>query len=240
LVVAEELQENRKYPMDELKLYIGNTANTAEKKGQATPVHFVNKATLVQLTNVVPKIYHLDASKERRIQVLPFRNSSYRIGENGVKDNPHGVFPVDNNIGSVMQDEEEMAGFLNHILAGWLRLARNSFQMRPPKVAEAARQEFMKQASPVRRFLGECTDYAEPGIKHAKYRVPKQDLYHAFERWCREEGIRTMPMQTSFTQEAAQIMSRYGIEEGKAGGVRLWLGLQLTTEFDAEDDWGDL
>jgi hypothetical protein len=77
-----------------------------------------------------------------------------------------------------------------------------------------------KKEDPVKKFFASMVsrDDTEGAL------VPKDDMYYAFERWCRDHRILTIPDKKSF---AVTLKNHFAVKEKMVEGTPTWIGVRI-------------
>jgi len=117
------------------------------------------------LTNELPRFRDSSAALAGRFVILRTTESFYGNEDHDLTD----------------RLLSELPGILNWAIAGWHRLRERGRFVLPTSVEDAMR-ELEDLSSPVNAFVRDCC-VIEPGL-----RVAVDDLYAAWEQWCKSDG----------------------------------------------------
>jgi len=152
-------------------------------------------------TNTLPTISGTDHAIWRRVRRIPFE---VRIAES-VRD-----MTLDKKL------EAELPGILRWAIAGCLQWQQNGLET--PKVVRTATKAYRSSMDVIADFLEERTDEGD-------FSTPKNELYHAYEDWCHENGEAALSQR-----ELSKKLQERGLEERRIhGGIRCWHGLLVKT-----------
>lgn len=117
--------------------------------------------------NVRPVLRGKDHGIRRRILVVPFLQ----------RFDPAETVP-----GEEFEDRfnDEMAGILNWLLDGFEQWHADG--LRPPQDVRTATEQYFATMDPIGQFIHEATERVDNG------RVPANELYAAYQKWCRDYG----------------------------------------------------
>jgi putative DNA primase/helicase len=131
-----------------------------------TAVELKLDTRLMLLSNELPRFSDVSGALAGRMILLRLSESWYG------REDP-GLF---------LRLEPELPGILLWAIEGWRRLReRGHFVV--PESSREIQQELHDLTSPVGAFVRQCCDVG-PGL-----RVPRSELYDAYQRWCRGEGM---------------------------------------------------
>ena len=211
LVIASEVNQDDKFDEAKVKLLTGGDALTARFMRQDhftfTPTHH-----LWLMGNHQPKVSAGGESFWRRLRLIPFSN----------------IVPDEKKIENLdrLLIEEEGPGILSWAIQGAVRVIRDG--MRAPESVMAATSTYASEEDILARFLADrCIVTGNQAA-----RIDTADLRAAYARWCEGEGERPLSPQV-FGRE---LRSRFGIEQGKSNGRRIYVGIMLLATDDAEDN----
>jgi len=124
----------------------------------------------------------------------------------------------------------ELPGILNWSLEGWARLREHGKFDLPPE-SLALQDSLYKVGSNVAAFLEECC------IEKVDARISKNDLFHAYQRWCDDNGVHYKLTKATFGTEVAAAKQgvvkngqRLSVAEGRA---HAWLGITLKSDDES-------
>jgi hypothetical protein len=89
-----------------------------------------------------------------------------------------------------------------------------------PKKARKSAPPRKKKEDPAKKFFASMIirDDAE-GVT-----IAKDEMYHTFERWCRDHRILTIPDKKSF---AVTLKNQFAVKEGMVEGLPTWAGVRV-------------
>jgi putative DNA primase/helicase len=85
---------------------------------------------------------------------------------------------------------------------------------------ERATAAYRSETDIIERFFEDVCAF------RADYRVPKKDLFEAYEAWCTENGEGSLS-QNMFARVIGERGVVKNFEEGKSNGIRIWKGIKL-------------
>lgn len=159
-------------------------------------------------TNEMPRFSSHSYAMQRRIHIIPFRQTFYAPDE--------GKLPVrDERLSERLR--EELPGILRWAVTGCLlwRMAG----LKPPEIVRQETEDLMESFDPLADFLREAC------IIHPHARVESGVLWRAYLSWCEDAG-RTPAYRTpdKFSRNLTQ---RQGIEAKKSDATRYLAGIAL-------------
>lgn len=189
-LVIEELQKGVKLNDSGLKLFSEMSKMRANPKGK-DEYNFVFTANLIMCANFWPKIADTSEGIQRRANIIPFNRQFNKLGI----ENPK-------LIENIIQDQDEISGVLNHMLAGLKRVvSRGKFL--PSASCIKAKNIWLNNASNSTRFINECLEpILDENGDHDENSVGglALELYREYIEWAEIEGIRFTGRNT-FYQE---------------------------------------
>ncbi len=207
LVVSSESKDGQQLDVGVVKNHTGDKKLTARKM-RSDPVTFEITHKPFLLTNVQPKIEHLDAAIRGRLHIIPFDRRWNRPGESG-RDPclPDG----DKTLMASLRDEAE--GILAWLVEGAMLYEHEG--LTPPREVTARTEEYLLEQDQLGRWLT-TLERCAPGAG-----MRASDLYQQFGQWCAVEGVRAdLTTQKAFSQA----LKRRGVPAKEtAEGVRYGL-----------------
>lgn len=213
LVCTSEVSENRRLSESLVKQVTGNDTVSARFLFQEF-FEYVPQFKLFIATNHKPVIRGTDHAIWRRMRLIPFTVT--------IPDEAQ-----DKQLGQKLR--QEWPGILAWAVQGCLDWQRDGLQA--PEAVTSATAEYRAEMDVVGRFLEERT-LASP---HAK--CVKDRFYRAYGEWCKESGEEVM----SKNLFGKRLLEKSLTESRSHGGVRFWMGIDLTATENAhwsskEDD----
>src|SRR5215217_3327645 len=123
---------------------------------------------------------------------------------------------------------EELPGVLAWAVEGCVAWVANG--LGSSRAVDAATAEYRSETDVLDRFFEDACEFGPA----ATYRVPKKDLFVAWERWCDNEGA-DPGTQTAFTRTVGERGVVRGFKEAKSNGVRVWSGIKLANKVPPND-----
>jgi len=123
----------------------------------------------------------------------------------------------------------ELPGIFNWALVGLKRLDERGF-FTESKVIDEATYAFRSESDLPATFINEaclCTPESE---------VANKDLYRAYRKWCRENGIKRVAASPRLARE----WTRLGFRKKRMGNQTHWVGLELISESTPADGIDDM
>jgi putative DNA primase/helicase len=176
----------------EFKSLIGGDLISAEVKNKQKTIDFENFAKFVILGNRFPMIDDETLAFWDRLIVIDFPNI---FTDSAIPD----------LAGKLIENKDELSGFLNWCLEGLRRLVENNFHFTVSKTSEQMKLEFEKVSNSARAFV------SEECIKDSDSIIPKHILYEDYKRYCDRNNL-TVLQKVSLTRVVAEIP---GIKETK-------------------------
>jgi putative DNA primase/helicase len=112
----------------------------------------------------------------------------------------------------------ELSGALTWAVWGCVEWNEQGFGS--SQAVEQATAKYRAETDVIDRFFSDVCVFGP------EYRVPKKDLFEAYEAWCMENGEGTLS-QNMFTRVMGERGVVKGFEEGKSNGIRDWKGIKL-------------
>lgn len=211
MVLAQEVQEGKKWNEARLKEFTGGDTITA-KFLYANPFEYKPQFKLMFSGNHKPQLRNVDEAIKRRFHMLPFTVT---------------VPPEkrDRNLSAKLRDEA--GGILQWAIDGCLDWQDNMLAP-PPRVLDAT-EDYFQDEDTIGQFLTECCDFDR------STRVRTTELYKRYGRWCESNGEFTLPRRRWLQQLATK-----SIESRQVAGEMVIEGIGLKYEVRAygrrEDD----
>lgn len=189
----------------------------------ANPKHkdefqFRSRVITIQLTNQWPKCRTFDGGIRRRAQIFPF---TYKIPQ---EDQIKGL--------ANLIVEQEAAGVLNRLIAGWQRVLKRGRRFDMPADCQRALREWVTDSADAAAFL---TEFIEPvGIKDATLRI-KDEVYEQYQYWANSHGYRPLGPR-KFGNQVRDLASQFGLiceehrKTGETNGHLYLLGARFRTK----------
>jgi putative DNA primase/helicase len=179
------------------------------------PYDSVPTATFFMDTNYRPDIPESDDAIWNRIYLIYFKNKVKRI-----KGEP-GFIP---DFKDKIVEPIELSGLLNWCIEGY-RMWREEGLFQSSGMLDV-KQEYREDQDTVLQFINDCISYDENAY------VPMNDLYKAYESWCRIQGIETIngrQSRNSLTDVLADShnWTKKVIRGTNGKSVRAWTGVQF-------------
>lgn len=211
-VVASEVEDNVRIGEARVKDLTGSDRVTARQLYH-DPIEFDPTHKLWIYGNHKPTIRGTDEGIWRRIRLIPF---AVTIPE---KDKDPDL---------VHKLQAERDGVLAWAVRGSVEWARTGLGL-PSAVAEATKA-YRTENDRVGEFLDErCID-EHFGTEPAE-RCAKDDVYRAYETWCRDSGEYVISKR-----KLGQLLQERGFQETRGhGGRRFWLGLGLKAPWPSDN-----
>ncbi len=145
------------------------------------------------LTNELPRLTDASGALAGRFVTLRLTESFYGKEDTGLTD----------------RLLDELPGILNWAIEGWRRLHERGHFLIPTSVKDVV-QEIEDLSSPVSAFVrDECV--VGPG-----HRIPVDDLYDAWRRWCEQEGRQIVTTKQTFGRDLAAAVAGVTRRRGTA------------------------
>lgn len=211
LVVASEVNQDARFDEAKMKLLTGGDALTARFMRQD---HFTFEPThhLWLMGNHLPAVKAGGDSFWRRLRLIPFTRT----------------VPDDRKVDGLARilADEEGPGILAWIIAGAVEAFAGG--LRPPGAVMAFTETYAEEEDSLARFIADCCHLG--GGEHVTTNTSR--LRGAYDDWCRAEGDTPLKPQV-FGRE---LRTRFGIEQKRSNGRRLYIGLALLDRSLDEDD----
>jgi putative DNA primase/helicase len=203
-VFMNEAEDNQRFSEALIKQLTGGDTLQACKKFKE-PFEYKPAFKLWIRTNEKPQIRGTSDAIWRRIKLIPFNRSipvSLRLSRDIVDD----------------KLKEEHEGILNWLIQGAMKWCAEG--MENTKIINASVQEYRSEMDVINQFIDECV------VIKTLTTTPKIDLYQAFSRWCKNNGIKYSMTSDKFNR-------RIGLRVGKQDrvmvkGQYVWQGLELS------------
>lgn len=150
-------------------------------------------------TNHRPRISGTDEGIWRRLRLLPFN-----VTIPAEKRDPRLPAKL----------RAELPGILAWCWQGWLRYKEEGFST--PAAVMAATQEYRETSDVVGAFLAELCELSPSWTESAG------TLYHAYARWCEDNGERPRSQK-----DFGMRLSERGMQRFRSGGIHRWQGIRL-------------
>ena len=199
LILASETEEGQKLSTQMLKQIASTDKITGEKKYK-DPIVFVPTHTAILYTNFLPKLGSLDLGTRRRIIVCPF---------NAVIDKPKKDYA--DKLKEV--DGEDIMAW---IVEGAKEFYESSFNLPKCKVADEAKNEYIKDNNLIESFVEDCCVTGEMEQQLSS------ELYKAYQQWCKDTG--EYPKRNT---DFKTLLEALGYTLKKTNKGNKWLGLSL-------------
>ena len=124
----------------------------------------------------------------------------------------------------------ELPGILLWAIEGWQRLRRRGHFVVPESSREV-QEELNDLTSPVGAFVRQCCDVGP------ELRVPRNELFDAYQRWCRSEGMLHIPSRAVFGRDLRTAVATLRSSQ-EHGGTRFYQGLTLLSAARPQQDAG--
>lgn len=213
LVIVSEVNQDARFDEAKMKLTTGGDALTARFMRQD---HFTFEPThhLWLMGNHLPAVKAGGDSFWRRLRLIPFTRS----------------VPPERKIEGLARilADQEGPGILAWMVAGAVDVFAKG--LREPAAVMAFTETYAEEEDSLARFMGDCCHLG--GGVHVTINTSK--LRSAYDDWCRAEGELPLKPQV-FGRE---LRARFGIEQKRSNGRRLYLGVSLLTldEDEADDE----
>ncbi|MEW6905509.1 phage/plasmid primase, P4 family [Trueperella pyogenes] len=207
LLIAAELEEGVRLSTSNVKHLASTDEIYAEKKYKA-PFAFTPSHTLVLYTNHLPRVGAMDAGIWRRLIVIPFEAKIE--GDSDIK-----------NFAEYLYDKAGGA-ILSWIIEGARKIHADDYKLHPPAKVRDAQLDYKDTNDWLGRFIEECCDTG------SHLTQPAGAFYEEYRAWCARTGewARALSDFNSALESSGFTKTR-----SKAG--RFWLGVALTSEFNA-------
>ncbi len=170
---GDETSEGARLRESLIKGLTGGDELTGEQK-YCAPFRFSPVAKLWLMGNHKPRVHGTDNGIWRRVRLIPFTAT---------------ITPEEEIPESVLRARfhAERPGILNWMLEG-LRMGPEAGGIPMPAAVKAATQDYRESEDDLADFIADCTQDAED-----HYREPKHEVFQAYQKWARENGI-TFPL----------------------------------------------
>jgi putative DNA primase/helicase len=146
---------------------------------------------------------------------------------------------ADKDLILTLTDEKEISGIFNTLMRALRRIRKNKDVYLNENTIEEKRVKYERAANPIRAFLDEVIDIEtmeENENQFEKYELKKEDLYEAYEKYCKRY---TLPLD-NYDSFCTKIKRDQGYEDarrtekdekGKSKKVSYWLYMLLVPEY---------
>ena len=205
VVFASETNEGRKFDISKVKeLTGGDTLNARELYSrhhvEITPTHL-----LLVLTNHRPQAPAGDYALWQRIHLIPFTEAFVNKPQ---RDNEHHADP---DLPAKLR--AEASGILAWMVRGCLEYQK--LGLNPPESVRAATEEYRQDEDLIGHFLDDCC------LLGQTYEVKAGLLYKEYQRWCDENGHRSL----SGTRFGKEMKARFDSYQDYKGVAYIGVGL---------------
>jgi putative DNA primase/helicase len=179
----------------------------------AETTEFVPTHKLFLATNHRPRVNSADEGTWRRIFLVPF---AVTIPEE--ERDPHLPEKL----------RAELPGILAWAVSGcleWQELHGGIAGLAAPTRVRQATRSYREEEDVIAPFLADACQLA------ADARIPKGELFKAYERWAQENKEHAVSARTFGTH----VQEVDGVRQGKSGNVRFWTGIQVRDTRDTSD-----
>lgn len=211
LVWASETSEGRRLNASRIKELCGGDTLTARAVYGREPVEFRPSHLLILLTNERPAAPAHDAALWERIFLVPFE---VRFVDEPTRPNEYKA-----DHGLLEKLKKEASGVLAWLVRGCLDWQEQG--LNPPEVVKAATREYRQDEDIIERFLNDKC------LVGPAYEVRAGDLYHAYQGWADEMGLRPV----SGIKFGKEIQSRFDSYKRR---YVFYIGVGLTAESEGE------
>lgn len=211
VVWASETSEGRRLNASRIKELCGGDTLTARAVYGREPIEFRPSHLLILLTNEKPQAPAHDAALWERIFLVPF---AVRFVDNPEKANE---YPADHDL--LEKLKKEASGVLSWLVRGCLAWQQEG--LNPPEAVKAATREYRQDEDLVERFL------SDKCLAGPAYEVRAGVLYHAYQGWADEMGLRPV----SGIKFGKEMQSRF--DSYRKRHV-FYIGIGLMTESEGE------
>jgi len=216
LIVVPETEENERLNTALIKqLAAGDTVSARFLFGEFFDFQFTGKLWIA--TNHKPRIHDNSEGFWDRLKLIPFNT---RIkAENEIKR--------DELLGEL---RAEWPAILAWAVQGCRDYFDNGKGLDVPPVIQSAIDEYRFEQDQIAQFLAECCDsleqfkidYPEQWFSETEFRIPNDDMFEAYKKYCRDNGDHYVLNKTMLSRD---LKSR-NIRQGNSGG-RYWEGFRL-------------
>jgi len=194
---ASETEEGRFLDVATVKLLVGGDTLTARPPYGKRQIEFQPTHTLFLLTNHKPHIAADEYAMWQRLHLIPF---IMKFVDDPKEENERERDPY-------IKDKllSESPGILAWLVRGFLQW--NDGGLNPPELIKGATKEYQSEEDLLGHFV---EDYCQIGMDET---VRANDFYHAFKKWCLENGHRPMS-NTKFGRRMGKRFSKDRDETG--------------------------
>ena len=198
----------------------GDPIRAEDKNVKAFTYHNVAKLTFS--CNAVPRVPEDSAAYFRRWLIVEFPYSFEGSGkeDRDLKDR-------------LIENPEEMSGFLNWAIEGLNRLRANKWHFSNGKTVETVREDYIVRSDPYKAFVMHCID-VESGTFETK-----QNIYEAYRKHCEKHKVTARTLESffknfryNFPQGALQDEIRTVEVDGNSQRKRGFNGVIIRQEAD--------
>jgi len=198
MVVAQEVQEGKRWNEDRLKAFTGGDSISA-KFLYSNPFEYVPQFKLLFAGNHKPGLRNVDEAIKRRLHFIPFTVT---------------VPPEKRDVNLMAKLRCEASGILQWAIDGCLDWQRNF--LAPPHRVLAATDEYFEEEDSLGNFFEECCDF------NSSFRTKTSDVYRCYQRWCESISEYALPRKRWLQQLAHRAM-----ESKQIGGNMVIEGIRL-------------
>ncbi|MCL4420456.1 MAG: phage/plasmid primase, P4 family [Candidatus Thermoplasmatota archaeon] len=198
----------------------GDPIRAEDKNVRAFTYHNVAKLTFS--CNAVPRVPEDSVAYFRRWLIVEFPYS-FEGSNNEDKDLKE----------KLINDPEEMSGFLNWALEGLQRLRVNGWHFSNGKTVETVKEDYIVRSDPYKAFVMHCIDQGSDAF------VVKQDLYENYRKHCAMHKVVARSQESffknfryNFPQGALQDEIRILDSDGRSQRKRGFKGIKIRSETD--------
>ena len=198
----------------------GDPIRAEDKNVRAFTYHNVAKLTFS--CNAVPRVPEDSVAYFRRWLIVEFPYS-FEGSNNEDKDLKE----------KLINDPEEMSGFLNWALDGLQRLRANGWHFSNGKTVETIKEDYIVRSDPYKAFVMHCIDQESDAF------VVKQDLYENYRKHCAMHKVVARSQESFFKnfryifpQGALQDEIRILDSDGRSQRKRGFKGIKIRSETD--------
>lgn len=205
LVIAAELEEGVRLNTSIVKQLCSTDEVSAEKKYK-DPFKYVPTHTLVLYTNHLPRVGANDDGTWRRLIVIPF--NAKISGKSDIKN--YADYLVEQAGGAVLQ----------WIIDGAVKVIKNDFHIKPPKVVTDAINKYRENNDWLSSFIEECCE-VDPS-----YTQKSGEFYQEYRSYCARTGEYTRSTTDFYTG-----LEIAGFEKKKTKVGAVIKGIRLKSDF---------
>lgn len=168
----------------------------AERKNVQDLLEFRNTARLFFSANDYPTVQDADEAYWNRVRIIPCTN----------------VFAGDARDAQVIQKvatPENMSGALLRAVQGYIRLARQGWELSYSETVHAAGIDYRSMVDTIAAFVESMMEEAPDTVE------TKENIYFNYREWCKEHG-RQPYGSTRFYRKMKDVAPRYGMTEVNA------------------------